>query len=274
MSDSDSARTDDDVRRPQGFDGIVARLRAAGCVFAEDEATLILEAAGDDHGTRERLVSARVAGTPLEHALGWAEFSGLRVTVGPGVFVPRRRTELLVRSARELARPGAVVLDLCCGSGAVAAALAAGSGKEAEPLEVWASDIDPNAVRSARANLGDERVLEGDLYDALPDTLRGRIDVIVVNAPYVPTEAIATMPPEARLYEAPIALDGGDDGLDVQRRVIAEASEWLAPGGRLLIETSELQAPETTALFVAAGFEAETLRDDEIDATVVSGILR
>src|SRR5262245_20885961 len=103
---------------------IVTRLRAAGCVFAEDEARLLIATARtpDDLAA---MVDRRVAGLPLEHVLGWAEFCGLRIAVDPGVFVPRRRTEFLVRRAVALSGPRAVVVALCCGSGAVAASLAA-----------------------------------------------------------------------------------------------------------------------------------------------------
>src|ERR687889_1157301 len=119
---------------------VVHRLRAAGCVFAEDEARLLLDAAGTP-AELEELVQRRVAGEPLEHLLGWAEFCGLRIAVAPGVFVPRRRTELLVRQAAALAPPGAVVVDLCCGSGAVAAVLSTLLHRP----EIHASDVDPAA---------------------------------------------------------------------------------------------------------------------------------
>jgi len=250
-------------------DEVVARLRAAGCVFAEDEADLLVEAAAGSAADLERMLVRRVAGDPLEQILGWAEFAGLRIRVTPGVFVPRRRSELLVRCALSaLAGAGdPLVLDLCCGSAALGAAIAA-----ARPdARVWAADLDPAATASARLNLPPHQVLEGDLFEALPLHLRGRIDAIVVNAPYVPTAAIATMPPEARLFEAPMALDGGVDGLDVQRRVIAGAPEWLAPGSTLLIETSERQAPQTAALFEAAGLHPRIERDDDLDATAVIG---
>ena len=151
--------------------------------------------------------------------------------------MPRWRTAFLVDLALGLLaeRPHPVVVDLCCGTGAIGAALLA----EAPGVEVHAADLDPRAVASARLNLEPRggRVHEGDLYDALPGDLRGRVDVLAVNAPYVPTDAIATMPPEARDHEARIALDGGGDGLDVHRRVAAGARDWLAPGGHLLIET-------------------------------------
>ncbi|MDT7565026.1 MAG: release factor glutamine methyltransferase, partial [Pseudonocardiales bacterium] len=164
---------------------MVTRLRAAGCVFAEDEARLLISSARTP-ADLAAMVDRRVRGLPLEHVLGWAEFCGLRIAVDTGVFVPRRRTEFLVRQAASLARPGAVVLDLCCGSGAVGAALAA----TVERAEIHAVDIDPAAVLCARRNLAGGQVYEGDLYEPLPDALRGRVDVLVANAPYVPTEAI------------------------------------------------------------------------------------
>ncbi len=247
---------------------IITRLRAAGCVFAEDEAQLLISAArtAADLAT---MVDRRTTGLPLEHILGWAEFCGLRIAVDPGVFVPRRRTEFLVRQAVALSRPGAVVVDLCCGSGAVGAALAS-----AVPLvELYAADIDPAAVRCARRNLSVRggRVFEGDLFEPLPAMLRGRVDVLVANAPYVPSEAIEMMPPEARIYEARAALDGGGDGLDVQRRVAAAAPLWLAPGGSLLVEASERQAPQSADIFARSGLTPRVASFDELDATVVIG---
>jgi release factor glutamine methyltransferase len=245
---------------------VVTRLRAAGCVFAEEEAALLVAAAASPDELAA-LVERRAGGLPLEQLLGWAEFCGLRIVVEPGVFVPRRRTELLVGEAAALAPPGAVVVDLCCGSGALGAALAAAL----PDAQVYAADIDPAAVACARRNLPPDRVFAGDLFGALPAGLRGRIDVLAVNAPYVPTDSVALMPPEARLYEAPVALDGGADGLTVQRRVAVGAPGWLAPRGHLLVETSERQAPLTVAAFEAAGLAARVVRDEELDGTAVVG---
>lgn len=244
---------------------IVLTLRAAGCVFAEDEADLLVAAASSP-AELDEMVALRVAGLPLEQVVGWAEFCGLRILLEPTVFVPRRRTEVLASLADGLTGERATVVDLCCGSGALGAVLLA-----AHPgIDLHAADIDPVAVRCARRNL-DGQVYEGDLYDALPARLRGAVDVLVVNAPYVPTAAIATMPPEARVHEARVALDGGSDGLDVHRRVAAHAARWLAPGGHLLIETSERQAPVAVALFEAAGLSPRVESDDEAGATVVIG---
>ncbi|MCB5281198.1 putative protein N(5)-glutamine methyltransferase [Arthrobacter sp. AL08] len=252
----------------------ITRLRAAGCVFAEEEAGLLATAAASP-GHLEALVQQRASGLPLEHILGWAEFCGLRIRVDHGIFVPRRRTEFLVRqAARLLAAPSIVgrlpvVVDLCCGSGAVGTALAALAG----PLELHAADIDPAAVRCAAVNIvpSGGAVHQGDLYEPLPERLRGRVDVLAVNAPYVPSADIATMPQEARLHEPRVSLDGGADGLQVQRRVAAAAPDWLAPGGSLLIETSRRQAPRTVELFIRNGLTARVASSKALDATVVIG---
>ncbi len=250
---------------------LAARLRAAGCVFAEDEAELLISAArSSDH--LNSMVDRRTAGQPLEHVVGWADFCGLRIAVEPGVFVPRRRTGFLAGLAITLVRPrrtGAVVVELCCGSGAVAAVLVAALPR----TQVYAVDIDAQAVRCARRNLAaaKARVYRGDLYQPLPRDLRGRVAILVANAPYVPTEAVGLLPPEARLYEPREALDGGPDGLDVLRRVIAEASQWLTAGGHLLAEASAKQAPELAETVARSGLTPRIIRCDDWDATVVVG---
>ena len=286
---------------------IVARLRAAGCVFAEDEARLLIAAASTP-ADLAAMVDRRAAGLPLEHVVGWAEFRGLRIAVDPGVFVPRRRSEFLVREAAGLARrpaglpgqapraarrtaasrpghspgparqaasrpgqtgPPVVIVDLCCGSGALGAAVAAAL----DQAELHAADIDPAAVRCARRNLAARggRVCEGDLYQPLPSRLRGRVGILIANVPYVPTDAVRTLPPEARLHEARQALDGGPDGLDMLRRVAAEAPLWLAPGGHLLTETSERQARPATEAFALGGLAARVVSSADQNATVIIG---
>jgi release factor glutamine methyltransferase len=213
------------------------------------------------------MVERRVAGFPLETIVGWAEFCGLRILIEPGVFVPRHRTEFLVQQAAALARPGAVVLDLCCGSGALGVALAA----SVRLIELHAADIEPAAVRCARRNLGPlgGLVYEGDLFEPLPQALRGRVDIMLANTPYVPTDAIGMMPPEARDHEPLVTLDGGFDGLEVQRRVAASARQWLASGGHVLVEASERQAAASAAIFTRAGFVAQVVTSEELDATIV-----
>lgn len=248
---------------------VVDRLRAAGSVYAEDEAALLAGSARSPQEL-ESMVARRVAGEPIEVIVGWADFCGDRVVVEPGVFVPRSRTGILVEQGVRLARPGAVVIDLCCGSGAVGLALVT----RVEGLELHASDIDPAAVRCARRNLEPlgASVHEGDLFAALPPTLRGRVDLVVVNAPYVPTGAIATMPPEARAHEPLTALDGGADGVDLHRRVAAEAASWLGAAGHLVIETSAGQAELTAGALEAGGLVPTVVTAPRIDGTAVVGL--
>jgi release factor glutamine methyltransferase len=160
-----------------------------------------------------------------------------------------------------------VIVDLCCGAGAIGAALAAA----VERAEVHAADVDQAAVRCARQNLPAGRVYQGDLYEPLPSGLRGRVQVLAANVPYVPTGEIGYLPPEARVHDPPAALDGGQDGLDLLRRVAAGAPAWLAPGGHLLSETSERQAPRAAEVLSAAGLTARVVSSDDLGATVVLG---
>ena len=269
---------------------VVARLRGAGCVFAEEEAALLLSAAR----TREELgalVGRRAAGEPLEQVVGWAEFAGLRIVVDPGVFVPRRRSEFLVSVAVGLAgwrMDGGgeipVIVDLCCGTGALGLAVANGLAGWAE---LHAADLDPAAVACARRNVepaarrdggreppmpgGKGRVYVGDLFGALPDGLRGRADILICNAPYVPTGDVAFLPAEARDHEPLVALDGGVDGLAILRRAASDAPDWLAHDGVLLVETSDRQGPEMAAAMAAAGLSPSIHTDDDWGATVVTG---
>jgi release factor glutamine methyltransferase len=262
---------------------LVARLRAAGCVFAEEEAA-ILSATAASPAELDAMVARRVAGEPLEQVVGWAEFAGLRVCVDPGVFVPRRRSEFLVEVALQLAggpdgTVPRVVVDLCCGTGALGLAVAVKLGAAAANaqlggVELHAADLDPAAVACARRNVAPVggHVYAGDLFTALPDSLRGRADVLTCNAPYVPTTEIAFMPAEARDHEALMALDGGADGLAILRRAATEAGAWLAPGGALLVETSERQAKAMATVMTAARLTAQVHEDDESGATVVTGV--
>jgi release factor glutamine methyltransferase len=268
---------------------VITRLRAAGCVWAEEEAALLTAAAGSP-AELDVMVTRRAGGEPVEQVVGWAQFRGLRVFVDPGVFVPRRRSEYLVdvavRMVSERALPAPpVIADLCCGTGALGLAVAFETGAatrpadapgltDGRPARLHAADLDPAAVACARRNVepAGGRVYAGDLFAALPGTLSGRVDVLVCNAPYVPTTEIAFLPAEAREHEARLALDGGADGLAVLNRAATAAPGWLAPGGVLLVETSERQAPSMAAAMAAAGLAARVHDDDEYGATVVTGL--
>ncbi|WP_433376350.1 putative protein N(5)-glutamine methyltransferase [Actinoplanes sp. CA-142083] len=243
----------------------IIRLRAAGCVFAEDEAAVLAGAAVDE-AALTAMVERRALGEPLEQVVGFADFCGVRVRLRPGVFVPRVRSELLVRIAADTAEPGSVVVDLCCGSGALGLAVRASR----PGVELHAADIDPVAVACARDNL-DRNVYQGDLFDALPGDLRGRIAVLLANVPYVATRHIPLLPSEARDHEPHTALDGGGDGLDVFRAVIARAGEWLAPGGIVLSEITEAQVPAAVAAVRAAGLDADLHFDEDLEARVIRG---
>jgi len=254
----------------------VAFLRAAGCVWAEDEARILTESArsADDLAA---LLERRAEGEPLEYIVGWAEFCGLRIPVREGVFVPRRRSEFLVECAVQAvgtatARIGddsrrVRVLDMCCGSGAIGLAVALGAGG----VELLAADHSAVAVECARENLArvGGAVYQGDLFAALPEAERHAVDVIVANAPYVPTDEIRNLPAEARLHEPQPTLDGGPDGTSVQGRILAAAPDWLRAGGFVLIETSSDMADATARIARDAGFVVETHECPELTATVV-----
>jgi release factor glutamine methyltransferase len=241
-------------------------------VFAEDEAALLLAEAADA-AELERLVRRREAGHPLEHVLGWAELAGHRVRVDTGVFVPRRRSEAVVAAAVQAlaARPGPepVVVDLCCGTGALGVAVA----RAMAGVSLWCVDLDPAAVACARVNvepLGGT-VLRGDLDGPLPGALRGRVDVLLASPPYVPSDEVRLMPSEARLHERPHALDGGPDGLDVARRVVSAAPSWLSPYGTLLVEVARAQGTGLAESMRGVGLHPRVLADDDREATVVAG---
>lgn len=179
---------------------------------------------------------------PLDYVLGHSEFYGLKVAVGSGVLIPRPETELLAERAIHAAGAGGRVLDLCCGSGCIALAVA-----ENTTAEVTAADISETALGYARKNLADTaaRVVQSDLFSALGGET---FDVIVCNPPYIATAVIETLSPEVQA-EPREALDGGADGLDVYRRLAAEYAEHLNPGGVLLLEIGYDQGESVPALF-------------------------
>ncbi len=245
---------------------LAARLRAAGCVFAEEEAA-IMSAQARSPADLERLVAHREAGAPLEYVVGWAQFAGLRIAVGPGVFIPRRRSEFLLETAVARVPEGATVLDLCCGAGALAAAILA----RHPATRMWACDADPAAASWARHNLPASAVVAvGDLFAALPADVQGGFDVIVANAPYVPSAALALLPAQTR-HEPVMGLDGGPDGLRLHRRIAAQARNWLRPGGALLVEVTTAEAPVLADEFEAHGLAATIAVDAGRDVAVVTG---
>jgi release factor glutamine methyltransferase len=253
------------ARRRALRDRVTRELAAAGCVSAAAEADWLLEEAADEEALRA-MVARRVAGEPLQYVIGWAPFGPLRVAVGPGVFVPRPETEGLAdrAAARLRARPEPpdrpIAVDVCTGSGAIACFLAA----EVPEARVLATELDPGALAWARVNADRYGVelLAGDLDAPLPPELAGHLDVLCANVPYVPSGAIATLPTDVRDHEPRLALDGGPDGLDVLRRLVARAGHWLAPGGGLLCEIGEDQAETAAALLTTAGLTEVAVHPD------------
>lgn len=204
-------------------------------------------------------VSRRAAREPLQHITGRAPFRSLELAVGPGVFVPRPETELVVQYAIDAldasAVPSPIAVDLGSGSGAIALAMAT----EVPRARVFAAENSPEAFPWTRRNFEESgatnAVLEFvDLADAFPE-LDGTVDVVISNPPYIPAAAIPR-DPEVRLFDPPHALYGGEDGLDAVHAVSSTALRLLHSGGVLVIEHGEEQASSIAGLLRADGWSA------------------
>jgi release factor glutamine methyltransferase len=236
---------------------LAAMLGRAGCVAADEEAAELLEAAGSDRTKLLALVHRRLRGEPLAWVTGQAAFGELVIAVGPGTYVPRWQSlELAARAAARLPEGGSAI-DLCTGSGAIAAALRL----RRRSARIVGTDIDPNAVACARENGVDAR--RGDLFDPVPNDFEGRTDVVTAVVPYVPTAALEYLPHDARSYEVPWHYHGGPDGTDVLRRVVADAPTFLRPGGALLLELGGEQAELVKPQMDELGYREIELWTDE-----------
>ena len=202
------------------------------------------------------LVERRAARVPLQHLTGTAAFRHVELAVGPGVFVPRMETELLagwaVEHAQAMARAGEepVVVDLCTGSGAIAASVA----HEVPGARVHAVELDPAAHAWAERNLAGSGVdlRLGDMAEAFSD-LDGTVDVVVCNPPYIPLEAWASVAPEARDHDPALALWSGEDGLEAFRVLERVAARLLRSGGWLGAEHADVQGESAPGVFSATG---------------------
>jgi release factor glutamine methyltransferase len=233
-----------------------------GQILSLDRAGLVLAGPSllspEAQGLFDKSLSRRLSGECVARILGRREFRGLEFAVTAEVLVPRPDTETLVEAALECIDARGppeqlALLDLCTGSGAVAVSL-----KHERPgLTVSASDISPQALDLARANarrlLGRAGAVDF-IQSGLFDGISGLFDLIVSNPPYVPSALLETLAPEVR-REPRIALDGGSDGLDLIRPIIAGAPEHLRPGGLLLLEADPGQMPAITALFTQGGYK-------------------
>jgi release factor glutamine methyltransferase len=231
-------------------------LARAGSVAADEEAAELIAAAGGDRPRLISLVHRRVRGEPIAWVTGQAAFGPLTIAVDPGIYVPRWQSlELAARAAARLPESG-LAIDLCTGSGAIAASLQS----ERPAARVVGTDIDAGAVACARGN-GVE-ALRGDLFDPVPAAFEGATDVIVAVVPYVPTTALHLLPHDVR-WEAGTHYHGGFDGTDVLRRVIEAAPKFLRPGGALLLELGGDQADLVGGPLEDSGFGAIDVWADE-----------
>lgn len=285
----------------QLFHTIVDTLRRAGCVFAEEEAAILLESVGNGAGSGEgtgsnegaetrpgssrahghfpdadpvvvleNRVARRVAGEPLEQIVGWVDFAGLRLRTLPGAFVPRQRTRMLAERTLRACEQGArlrsaetgapVVVEAFCGVGPVGSYVAASRAEvclHLGDMDAQAAACAVDNARTAARRVGSAAVIvRGHRLDCLvglPDELRHSVDVIAAVPPYVPTTAADFLPREAVDFEPAAALFGGVDGLDLVRRLVSEADDWLSAEGMLLIELGREQADDALTYATAHG---------------------
>lgn len=243
---------------------VTQRLTQAGCIAALEEADELIRAAAGNAEVLDDLVARRSNGEPIAWLTGAITFCGVALFVAPGVYVPRRQTEPLARRAVRCLPPTGVAVDLCTGSGAVAAVLAAA----VPTARVLATELDTNAVNCARRN-GVE-VFEGFLDDPLPRALEHRVDVMTAVVPYVPTDALRLLPRDVQRYEPRLALDGGADGTDLLAEVVRRSIRWLHPGGWLLMELGGDQAEPIRRLLEDVGFErVEVMTDEDGDPRAI-----
>lgn len=260
------------VPTPGDLGALSALLSDAGFVAAIEEAEELLARAGADTDLLDSLVRRRLTGEPLAWITGSVSFCGLTIRVAPHVYVPRWQSEALARRAVERLPPTGAAIDLCTGSGAIAKTLTAARPR----ARVVASEIDERAVACAAAN-GVE-VYGGDLFSPLPGALEGRVDVVVGVVPYVPTPALALLQRDTLVFESALSYDGGQDGTEVLRRVLAGSLRFLRLGGALLLELGGDQAEALGETLAGLGYlDVTVLLDDAGDVRGIeatSSILR
>ncbi len=240
-------------------DDLVARLRAAGCVFAEDEAAALRSRF--DGTALESAARQRIDGTPLEQILGFADIGGVRVDLASGVFVPRQRAEAIAELAVERRPDARRVADLGCGAGALAAMLS----QRLPAARVIGTEIDSEALVCARRSAGRHgfEVARGSWWSPLPPEWRGAVDLAVAYLPHVPTDELDRIHPDFHAHEPLASVDGGPDGLDHWRVVAAEAVGWLAPGGLFVTLVADAQLEEAERIGQGAGLCTASLPSDD-----------
>jgi release factor glutamine methyltransferase len=254
---------------PTALAELTARLSRAGFIAAEDEASELMARAAGDVGLLDSLVARRLTGEPLAWVTGSTSFCGIEIRMDPGVYVPRWQSEPLARRAVKCLPATGVAIDLCTGSGAIARTLMVNR----PGAQVMASEIDERAVACAVAN-GVE-VYRGDLFDPLPRTLEGRVDVVVGVVPYVPTPSLPLLQRDTFTFESALSYDGGSDGTDILRRVLGASPRFLRPGGALLLELGGRQGEELGDDLARLGYlDVSVLSDEDGDVRGIEARFR
>jgi release factor glutamine methyltransferase len=248
---------------------LTARLSRAGFIAAEEEANELLARAGGDGHLLDSLVARRLTGEPLAWVTGSTSFCGIEIRIDPGVYVPRWQSEPLVRRAVDFLAATGVAIDLCTGSGAIARTLMVNR----PGAQVVASEIDERAVACAAAN--GVQVYQGDLFEPLPRTLEGRVDVVVGVVPYVPTPSLPLLQRDTFTFESALSYDGGPDGTDILRRVLRASPRFLRAGGALLLELGGRQAEELGDELARLGYvDVSVLSDEDGDVRAIEARFR
>jgi release factor glutamine methyltransferase len=247
------------------LDAVAKRLSAGGFIAYGEEARELLAAAGENASLLEHMLARRLRGEPLAWICGRTRFCGIELTIDSSVYVPRWHTELVAHCAAALLHHSGTAIDLCTGSGAVARVL-----QEMHPrARIIATDVDSCAVACARRNGVD--ALFGSLFAPLPLTVRGRVDVVVAVVPYVPTCELPLLQRDTFTFEDTLAYDGGPDGVDILRRVIAESTTWLRAGGALVLELGRRQLDVIANDLQTAGFNnVQPIIDEDGDLRGIS----
>jgi release factor glutamine methyltransferase len=253
--------------REDELQSVEAELSRAGFLAAADEAELLVTCADGDDARLRSLLARRLTGEPLAWITGRISFCGVKVRVDPGVYVPRPQTEVLAHRAIERLPAKGTAIDVCTGSGAIARVLQVNR----PGARVVATDIDERAVACATANRVE--VYRGDLFEPVPRTLKGRVDLVVGVVPYVPAGELPFLQRDTFTFESTLSYDGGPDGTVVLRRALVGARRFLRRGGTILLELGGKQAELLRNDLARLGYvKADVLVDEDGDVRGIEAV--